>query len=160
VVIDGATEGINVPGAAIELDGASAGGRADGLDVEAGNSTIRGLAINRFAFDGILLNSDGNTVQGGFIGTNWGGTVVLANGLIGISIFNHSNNLIGGTQAGDRNVISGNGGPGVDIFYGSNNTVQGNFIGTDLTGTVAIPNVADGVQIGEASNTIVGNSLT
>src|SRR5262249_41039443 len=51
VVIDGATEGINVPGAAIELDGASAGGRADGLDVEAGNSTIRGLAINRFAFD-------------------------------------------------------------------------------------------------------------
>jgi hypothetical protein len=55
VLIDGTTEGMNVPGAAIEVDGASAGAAANGLDVPAGNSTIRGLAINRFAGNGILL---------------------------------------------------------------------------------------------------------
>src|SRR5262249_40499628 len=67
VIIDGTTEGINVPGGSIELDGASAGATANGFEVQAGSSTIKGLTINRFAGNGILLDTKGgDTVQGCF----------------------------------------------------------------------------------------------
>jgi hypothetical protein len=163
VVIDGTTEGTNVPGAAIELNGASAGTMTDGLHLyfRAGNSIIRSLAINRFAFYGIDLESTGNTVQGCFVGTNWGGTVGLGNGLGGIEIIDGSNNLIGGTHPGDGNVISGNTGAGIVILAGtvaSNNMIQGNFIGTDVTGTVAIPN-SNGIVL-DGTDSIIGNSLS
>lgn len=45
------------------------------------------------------------------------------------------NNTIGGTGAADRNVITGNTSAGILIAGGSGNKVQGNFIGTDVTGT-------------------------
>lgn len=63
VVLDGATQ----PGFAgtplIELDGSGAGG-GSGLRISAGGSTVRGLAINRFALYGIHLeNKPGNFVE-------------------------------------------------------------------------------------------------
>ena len=53
-----------------------------------------------------------------------------------------SNNTIGGTAAGARNVISGNGSDGVVFIDGSatGNLVAGNYIGTDVTGTMALGN--------------------
>jgi len=66
VVIDGTTQ----PGFAgtplIELSGASAGATTDGLRLSAGNSTIRGLAINRFGGAGIHVQLPGGTnfIQG------------------------------------------------------------------------------------------------
>ena len=50
-----------------------------------------------------------------------------------------SGNTIGGTTAAARNVISGNQ-VGVYLVSDSGNVVEGNFIGTDTTGTVAIGN--------------------
>jgi hypothetical protein len=65
VIIDGTTQ----PGFAgtplIELDGAQAGSSANGLVIAAGNSTVMDLVINRFALDGILLQtSGGDSIQG------------------------------------------------------------------------------------------------
>ena len=56
----------------------------------------------------------------------------------GIAIDSASGNTIGGTAAGARNVISGNacGGLVINNAPASGNLVQGNFIGTDVTGTV------------------------
>jgi CSLREA domain-containing protein len=55
----------------VELNGTSAGAGADGLNISAGGSTVRGLSIYRFNGDGIDLNTaGGNTVAGNFIGTN------------------------------------------------------------------------------------------
>ena len=94
----------------IELSGASAGPNADGLDINGGASTIKGLAINRFSGNGIQLNSgSGNTVSGNFIGVNPSGAVAQSNGLDGILVAGgSSNNTIGGPTAAARNVISGN----------------------------------------------------
>ena len=50
-----------------------------------------------------------------------------------------NSNLIGGTDPGAGNVI-GNCADGITIFNANNNVVQGNFIGTDATGTTAISN--------------------
>ena len=71
-----------------------------------------------------------------------------------------SHNIIGGTNAGAGNVISGNLGNGI-LMRGSNvvnNTVLGNFIGTDATGMNALPNIVAGVTIdtGSSSNLIGG----
>ncbi len=151
----------------IELDGTKAGTEVNGLLITAGSSTVRGLVINRFVGtfplgSGIRLETNGgNVIEGNFIGTDVTGTAALPNSF-GVSVgFSASNNIVGGTTPGAENVISGNNSIGV-VLFGSGTTgnlVQGNFIGTDVTGTVALPN-SFGVSIsGAPNNTIGGTSV-
>ena len=92
---------------------------------------------------GVYITGSGNLVEGNFVGTDSTGAVRLGN-VVGLSV-GGANNLVGGTTAEARNLISGNlFGLGVG---GAANRVQGNFIGTDLTGTRALANDA-GVDVG------------
>ena len=150
----------------IELDGTSAGG--DGLVVTAGNSTIRGLAINRFATNGIqIADGDGNVVEGNFIGTNLSGDAGLGNGDSGVLVVRSSGNLIGGTTAETRNLISGNSlgqtfgdRNGVSIGQGGgNNMVQGNLIGTDVSGGSTIGNRQNGVFVSRSDGNVIGGTV-
>ena len=155
----------------IEIDGTSAGA-SSGLTLTAlaGSSTIRGLVINRFTSYGIFLNnSDNNTIQGNYIGTDVTGTLdvngTTASGTqSGIDLFNGSSgNLIGGTLASQRNVISGNNWYGIEIVgVGSDsNIIQGNYIGLDATGTVALGNASGGASFWNgAANNIIGGSAS
>jgi hypothetical protein len=122
-------------------------------------------------FGGVTIygtGTSGNVVEGNVIGTDVTGSIPLGNDYDGVDIYaGATGNTIGGTAQGCGNVISGNGtlagatgGYGVAI-YGSgtaNNLVAGNFIGTDITGTVSIGNSNDGVDIfnGASNNTIGG----
>jgi hypothetical protein len=69
-------------------------------------------------------------------------------------------NVIGGTEPGARNVISGNTGAGIDfpsvLPVNMGQQVQGNTIGTDVSGTLALPN-GTGVSI-SASNITIGGT--
>src|SRR5207302_3077338 len=79
---------------------------------------------------------------------------------VGIGPGSLTGTLIGGTQPGAGNLISGNTASGVQI-HGSGATVQGNFIGTDVTGTKAIGNgfrVFPGILIYGDGNTIGGTA--
>ena len=67
-----------------------------------------------------------------------------------------SHNTIGGTAAGAGNLVSGNGASGMDIF-GTDNQVQGNYVGTDVTGTAAIGN-GEGIFITGSNNRIGGTA--
>ena len=138
----------------IELDGTSAGEDTNGLRIDAGSSTVRGLVINRFSQNGILIQTNGgNTIEGNLIGTDVTGTAKLGN-RSGVLIDSGSN-TIGGTTPEARNVISGNLFRGVFISGGNatGNMVHGNFIGTGLGGAVSLPNVT-GVLITGPSNTV------
>src|SRR5207248_9776641 len=95
----------------------------------------------------------GNVVQGNLIGTDVTGTLALGNTGVGVSS-GGSNDLIGGTTVDARNIISANN-RGIDLGLGSNHTVQGNFIGTDVTGTIALSNPNLGLNL----NTGVSNSF-
>jgi titin len=65
---------------------------------------------------------------------------------------------VGGTVAGAGNIVGGND-SGVVMDAGSN-TVQGNYIGTDPTGTINLGNVADpGVRINNSSNNLIGGVI-
>lgn len=161
VIIDAATEPDFLGTPVVELDGTSAG-TVDGLRITAGGSTVRGLAIHSFEGSGISLQTGGgNTIVGNRIGTNVAGTAALAN-LRGVEvIFGSSANTIGGSGAGDGNVISGNTQQGVRIAGSgvTGNAVQGNLIGTDAAGTAAVPNGTNGVEIGSGAdgNTVGGS---
>ena len=91
----------------------------------------------------------GHTIEGNIIGLDATGTVVLGGG-VGIDLNECSNCFVGG------NVISGNGFEGIDITQpdATNNKVQGNFIGTDITGTKALGNGYDTAH--NESSTIFG----
>jgi len=103
-----------------------------------------------------------NRIVGNYIGTNSAGTATLGNGT-GIIINDAPGNVIGGSNTGMRNVISGNRGAGIIITadgssYGpaSANSIQGNYVGLDASGSIALGN-GDGITIGgAATNTRVG----
>src|SRR5205823_3068765 len=99
----------------------------------------------------------GNQLQGNYIGTDPTGTVDVGNDEEGINVSNASNNFIGGTASGAGNVISGNNRIGVYIDRANGNTVQGNYVGVDVTGSVAIGNVW-GVLVEQSSNNLVGGT--
>lgn len=86
-------------------------------------------------------------IQGNYIGTNRDGTAALANDTIGIFLVGGGGHLIGGTEEGAGNVISGNGQWGIRIDApGPGIVIQGNLVGTNAAGDAAIPN-SEGIRI-------------
>ncbi|MFY9608130.1 MAG: HYR domain-containing protein, partial [Blastocatellia bacterium] len=166
VTIDGTTQPGFAGNPIIELNGSSAGSSANGLFITGGNSVVRGLVINRFnggslGFrDGIELETNGsNVIEGNYIGTDLSGAANLGNNGIGVCISGAANNAIGGTAVGARNVISANGdGIVIEGIGATGNLVQGNFIGTDVSGTADLGNAQFGVGIFAANNTIGGTA--
>lgn len=173
VIIDGYTQ----PGASantltvgndavilIEISGESCVG-CQGLLINAGGSTVRGLSIYGDFNDAIQLDGlGGNRVTGNFLGLRANGSAdgVDASGLY---ISNSSGNTVGGTTPAERNVISGNR-DGIFLAGGlddaSNNVIEGNYIGTNLAGTAALGNTQRGIFIGtfgfSASNNRIGGT--
>ncbi len=144
----------------------------DGVYIEVGTAnTIGGTAVGagnvisgNEAMEVEIGQADttGNIVEGNDIGTDYTGTTVVADGYTGVAIdWGATDNTIGGTTAAARNVISGDG-DGVSITDYSDpatagdNLVEGNFIGTDDTGTVVLPDQQVGVEILNSGNLIGG----
>ncbi|MCB9775988.1 MAG: DUF4347 domain-containing protein [Nitrospiraceae bacterium] len=144
------------------------GNAIDGITITANNNTIgSAAAADRNVISG---NNDegvdvdpgisGTVIQGNYIGTNITGIAAVGNGQVGVGdwggiIVDGSNNTIGGSNAGEGNLISGNNQWGVWII-GTGNRVLGNKIGTDAAGTAALGNVGDGILIFTASNQVGG----
>jgi len=112
VVIDGSSGGAT----RVELNGNDAGANANGLTLSGGSSTISDLVINRFTGDGIRIDtSGGNRVQGNRIGTEVTGGATVPNSRSGVLVSGGLSNVVGGTVAGARNLISGNAEHGLSI---------------------------------------------
>ncbi len=109
-------------------------------------------------YQGIAISdpgTSGNVIAGNYIGVNSSGAAALPNGWSGVDIFNAASANV----VGPSNVISGNLNYGVVISQTSQfNEVQGNLIGLNAAGTVAVPNGYAGVGIfsGAQSNLIGG----
>lgn len=147
VLIDGSTQ----PGAScatwpptllIELNGTTAGSSAFDIGFAA-SATIRGLVINNFSIGIHIANSSNNVIQCNFLGTDPTGTVAQGMSSSGVFIQQDSNNnLIGGAAANLGNLISANGTAQIYLSnFGSppnNNIIQNNYIGPDVTGSIAL----------------------
>jgi CSLREA domain-containing protein len=155
----------------IELNGTNAGSNAFGLTITAGSSTVRGLAINRFNGRGIdMQTGGGNTIGCNFIGTDTTGTSSQPNGLGILASSGSDDNVIGGSSGttpggsctGDCNLVSGNAngtfGQAAVQLQTTGNTAVGNYIGTDVTGTVDLGNTGIGLWLTGPNNTAGGTT--
>jgi len=143
-------------GAGVRVEAGSTGNRIG--SAEEGGNLISG---NRGA--GIVIHgrgSTGNLVQGNRIGTEHSGKTALGNAGAGVWISGKAAfNIVGGAGAGEGNLISGNLNMGINLGEKGTekNQVLGNRIGTDETGTAAVPNAFEGVRLyWEAKNNQIG----
>jgi VCBS repeat-containing protein len=171
-VIEGNFIGTNPAGTAAR-PGNGSEGEGISLGVGSGDNVIGGTTPGaRNLISGNITNgvrvgfgnsgevSQNNRVEGNLIGTDAVGTSAIPNGASGVNVRGPaSNNTIGGTTAAARNIISGNTTYGVFLESSPGTVVQGNFIGTDVTGAVAVPNVEAGVQTtGSSANNVIGGT--
>ena len=128
------------------------------------NNVVSGNDNNGIVFH----DTDDSFIQGNIVGLNAAGDAAVANLGRGVVLqAGSSGNLIGGSTAAERNVISGNNtfstnfsinglfltGLGTD-----DNRIQGNYIGLNAAGDAVISNESTGIQIDNgASNNIIGS---
>ena len=149
----------------IDQTGASAPNATAGLllDGSSGNMIGGTTEATRNVLDGVIfLDADANTFTGNYVGTTPDGSAATGTGGGLAFVFGAEDNVIGGLDPGAGNVISGNTGNGIGIGFGSTgNLIEGNFIGTNPTGSVALGNNADGIHIiGSSENVIIGNLIS
>ena len=145
----------------IEISGVPGGAV---LDILGADSEVRGLAIHGGTN---IVAASGVVIAGNFLGTDAAGTTAL--GLAGtgycVQVVSFgstipSNVTIGGPAAADRNLIVG-AGIGVQLPFiapgpGTGYVIQGNYIGTDITGTVAL---GRNLGMDAISNALVSGNL-
>jgi hypothetical protein len=137
VTIDGTTQ----PGGRVEIN-------SDGfvpLIFYGGNSVLRGVAIYGQGAS-LIVASANNIIEGNYVGFRANGSKPSYSGIGGIQFrggINSSrpgnNNLVGGTTAQARNVIS-NADAALTFPTTTGNVVQGNWVGLTIDGTAALPN--------------------
>jgi titin len=171
VVIDGTTQPGYSGAPLIEILGADNAQPpiSWALHITAGSSTVRGLAIGRVSVTGILLGGfgsggrGGNKVESCYIGLRADGITHAGIGGGCVTAADSPNNVVGGMNSSTRNVLSGCG-AGVDIAgtLSTGNVVQGNYLGTNSSGTAALSTVSGGgvgVELrSDASNNIIGGT--
>jgi hypothetical protein len=146
-----------------------AAGNTLGGSISGAGNVISGNGGNGVLIEGLL--STDNAVIDNYIGTNAAGAAAIGNGGNGMHIRDGARlNKIGGVTPNavaftgkpvDGNVISGSGANGVLISDGATfNFLSGNYIGTDLGGTVDLGNAFDGVAIVNAdNNALIGTTF-
>ncbi len=141
---------------------------SQGLNFARGSngSSLDSLAIVNAGGAGVTLSASSVTLQGNYVGLFANGETVAGNGGDGVKINASSQgDLIGQVNPSTSfvlsNVISGNGGNGIEIAGSKNNRVAMNFIGTDVSGTVALGNGQNGILITQgASGNLIGGTAT
>ena len=148
------------------------GNGGDGVLIQSPGNVVGGTTaaatntISGNASAGIHLagGGTGNVLAGNWIGTDAAGLHPIGNGFYGIFVDgtgtgSAANNLIGGSDAGSRNVIAGSGIANINLA-GANatgNVMLGNFIGTDVTGALGLFPTPYGIALnGAPGNTIGG----
>jgi hypothetical protein len=169
VIIDGTTQ----PGYSgvplIHVDGSTTS-RINGLVFTTGSegSMAKGLMVTGFSNAEISIGVGNSTnyvtLKGNYIGTD--GTNALG-GSMGVDLEGGAYAQVGGPNASDRNIISGNSLANVYFSHnGDHNTIQGNYIGTNASGSAGISGSYADIWLtssgttGANANQIIGNVIS
>ena len=140
----------------IELDGTNAGTNTNGLTISGTETWVRGLVVNRFGGNGIVLQGSGGkqVIAQNRIGTNASGTSDSGNSKAGVMV-----------SGSDRvtvrdNVVSGNDGHGVELSGGADYArIDNNSIGTNAGGTSDLGNTGSGIHVSNGDDAIIGANV-
>ena len=105
-----------------------------------------------------IYQGSGNTVRGNLIGTDASGSAAFGNA-DGVGVSGGSNNLIGGTRPGQRNLISGNVNGVLLVLKSTGTVVEGNTVGLASDGRTPLPNRI-GVLVQTPGNRIAANVIS
>ena len=113
------------------------------------------LFADHIAFGlGITEPVSNSLVAGNLVGTDITGLHLLVpDGPLSMGVGGGTNNVVGGTAAGARNVFAG-----PVLVSGPGNQIQGNFVGLDVTGTIVIGVTSVGITINADDNTVGGSA--
>ncbi|MDP2207278.1 MAG: T9SS type A sorting domain-containing protein [Bacteroidota bacterium] len=158
--IQGNYIGLNAAGTAILPNGNSVGifGTSGGNTIGGTTPETRNVVSGNLGAGVAIATGSigGNIVKGNYIGTDATGTTALGNGGNGI-FSNAPNNIIGGLVSGAGNIVADNALPGIFIGASANGTVvQGNYVGTDVTGSFNLGNRSNGINV-RSSDNIIGD---
>ncbi|WP_183098165.1 hypothetical protein [Nocardioides pelophilus] len=160
IAFNGVVDGWTQPGfegrPLVEIDGGASPGCA-GLEIVASGVTVRGLALTSWTEEGIFVHdADEVSLVGLYVGVRLDGATAAGNGGSGIHAVRADRCLVGG--AGPAAVItSGNRGHGLWLEEGARHLrLEGSFVGTDRTGSVAVPNGRSGVKVEQAHGALLG----
>ena len=136
----------------IELDGEGTAQGPSGLFLSGTGSAVRGLSIAHWTAE-ISVDHPNCVIAGNFLGIDAAGSSHpnpdhYSGTGVTIAFSNTTGTRIGGPSPADRNVISGNVG-GINASQ-AGTIIQGNLVGTDVSGTRAIPNTGGGVSLTKA----------
>ncbi len=142
--------------------GGGLGNTGNGITVTDGDlNVLTGNLISANKQSGVVLagTAAANALTANKIGTTSTGNAAMPN--LGDGVFiQSSRNTVGGNLPSLRNVISGNAKSGITLsgVGASSNVIEGNFIGTNANGTVAVPNGSDGVRVINAARNRIGST--
>jgi hypothetical protein len=125
-----------------EVSRATIGGTTEG----AGN------VIAASGYEGIHIQGRDHLIAGNRIGTSADGSLPLGNRGVGIDLFGARFTTIGGTTPAARNLISDNSAGGIRV-QGDFALIQGNYIGTDASGTIRFGNYT-GIEVNSFANLV------
>jgi len=138
---------------------------SDTVLIYSSSNQVKNISFTGFDWNGITLiyaDATNNTIAGCWLGVDATGTNAAPNAYQGILIASGaSGNLIGGTNALSRNVLSGNSQYGIFITDSNTigNIVLGDYIGTGASGSNTLANGLSGVFAGNgATGTIIGGT--
>jgi hypothetical protein len=154
---------LGFPRSGIDLTGSHnviGGDRTRGRGPLGQGNVISGNKEAGITIIGEFGTASSNIVVGNFIGIDASGTKAMGNGIYGVFLHRGTANHIGGNDSRDRNVVSANTTYGINVSArATENLIAGNYVGTDVTGTLAMGNGMDGIMIdhGAFDNVVQGN---
>lgn len=112
--------------------------------------------------DSAAYPKSGWIFQGNYIGVDATGLIGMGNSSVGasggLSIDDCADVVVGGSQTGATNVISGNLSHGIAPDITDNLVIKGNYIGVGANGTTSIPNGGVGIAMSNSTNAVIGGS--
>ena len=132
-----------------DVTGSARLGNGAGIQINQGNNNVFDNVISANGGEGISVSGSNVPIQGNKIGTDAGGTVALGNAGIGVHTYNASA-TIGGTGAGEPNVIAYN---GTNPSNGHGVRIEGNTTGNSVRANSIHDNVGLGISFGGGTPT-------